>query len=110
MNKISVLNWLNLVVSIFGIIVGISSLVCGHITIGVLNIVAGLFNMFIFLNAVSNYWDLSDKVHAKFIFTCPRCGHTFVPTFWRWFFVPHIGSRRYFKCAACKKYSYMRRK
>lgn len=46
----------------------------------------------------------------KYTFTCPKCGHKFIPTFWRWFLVPHIFSKRYFRCDECGKLSWMRRK
>ena len=46
----------------------------------------------------------------KYTFTCPKCGHRFIPSFWTWFLVPHIGSKRYLKCKNCNKISWMRRK
>ena len=46
----------------------------------------------------------------KYTFTCPKCGHKFIPTFWRWFLVLHIFSKRYFRCDECGKLSWMRRK
>ncbi len=110
MKRISILNWLNLVASIFCFITAIVDLCNDKLVIGITLICLSLLNLYVFLAAISNIWDVSDKVHTKFIFTCPRCKHTFVPCFWRWFLVPHIGSRRYFKCAACGKRSYMRRK
>lgn len=59
---------------------------------------------------LSRDWKDSPIIQQKFIFTCPLCKHRFVPSLFAWLFVPHIGSKRYFKCKECKKYLWMKRK
>jgi hypothetical protein len=58
-------------------------------------------------------------IHGEFIISaykhlqgqgCKYCGYEFTPSFWAWFFVPHIGSKRYFRCEACGDKHFMRRK
>lgn len=108
--KIRFLNWINLYCFLFCIAVAIVDFCTGAIVIGIIEIVIGIFNLFIFLWAVSYWWETSEKVKQKFIFTCSKCDHKFVPSFWRWIFVPHIFSIRYFKCDRCDRRSWMRRK
>lgn len=68
------------------------------------------FVTYAILDTIAFLWKYSPKVANKFIFTCPKCEHKFVPGFWRWISVPHIFSKRYFKCDRCRHYSWMRRK
>ena len=111
--KIRLVNWLNLAVACIDFAAAIFGFCAGrpiNIVIACFCLVAGVWNLFIFLHAVSVWWEKSEKVQQKFKFTCKHCSHKFVPTFWRWFLVPHICSRRYFKCDNCKVRSWMRRK
>jgi len=111
--KIRLVNWINLVVAVICFVAAIVCFCTGstvNIVIGIFDILAGSWNLFIFLHAVAVWWERSLKVAEKFAFTCPKCGHQFIPSFWTWFFVPHIGSRRYMKCEKCDKTSWMRRK
>ena len=111
--KIRLVNWLNLVAACLCFVAAVLGFYAGspvNIIIACLNLVAGTWNAFIFLHAVAVWWERSPKVAAKFVFTCRKCGHQFIPSFWSWFFVPHIGSRRYLKCEKCHKHSWMRRK
>jgi ABC-type uncharacterized transport system permease subunit len=111
--KIRLVNWINLAVAIIcfaAAIIGFCNSDVATIVVAVFNIIAGSWNLFIFLHAVSVWWEKSEKVRHKFIFTCPKCDHKFVPSFWRWILVPHIFSKRYFKCDRCRHYSWMRRK
>lgn len=111
--KIRLVNWLNLVAACLCFVAAVLSFYAGrpiNIVIACLNLVAGAWNAFIFLHAVAVWWERSMKVAAKFVFTCRKCEHQYIPSFWAWFFVPHIGSRRYLKCEKCKTRSFMRRK
>lgn len=111
--KIKLVNWLNLFVACLDFVAAIIGFCAGqpiNIIMACLCIVAGLWNAFVFLHAVSVWWERSPKVANKFVFTCHNCEHQFIPTFWAWFFVPHIGSRRYLKCEKCGTRSFMRRK
>lgn len=111
--KIRLVNWLNLVAACLCFVAAVLGFCAGHpvnIVIACFNIVAGAWNAFIFLQAVSVAWERSLKVASKFVFTCRNCEHQFIPTFWAWFFVPHISSRRYLKCEKCGTRSFMRRK
>ena len=43
-------------------------------------------------------------------YTCRHCGETNELTgFWRWFFTPHFGSKKWMKCDRCKLKSFMTR-
>ena len=108
--KIKFINWVNLVLSILCFTVAIICFCNGKYWSGVADLVISGLNLYVFLVAVSYWWETSEKITKTFVFTCPSCGKQFKPTFWRWFLVPHIGSRRYFKCEQCKKISWMRRK
>lgn len=108
--KIRFLNWINLFVFALDIFAALFGFMTGQIIMPILCIAAGLFNLYAFLYSVSLWWEKSEKVRNKFIFTCPKCTHKFVPNFWRWIFVPHIFSKRFFKCDMCGHYSWMRRK
>jgi hypothetical protein len=108
--KIRLINYLNLILAIGLNILAIINFILGNIGIGIFDLVASGLNIFAFLNAVSIWWMYSKKVSDKFVFTCKKCGHQFIPSFWKWFFAPHLASRRYFKCEKCKKVSLMRRK
>ena len=81
-----------------------------NIVTGFFNVFAALLNLWIFLEAVSRWWEGSEKVANKYRFKCKYCGFQNVPTFWTWFLVPHIGSRRYLRCEACNDQHFMRRK
>lgn len=108
--KIRFLNWVNLCCFFFCIAIAIVDFCTGKIVTGIIEIAVGIFNLFVFLWAVSDWWKTSEKVKQIFIFTCSKCGYKFVPSFWRWIFVPHIFSIRYFKCDNCDHHSWMRRK
>ena len=47
----------------------------------------------------------------QYMFTCSKCGHKFIPTFWRWLIAPHndICGVRYFKCDNCGEQSWMKK-
>ena len=108
--KIRLVNWLNLAVACIDFVAAIMGFCIGSPIIACFCIAAGLWNAFVFLHAVSVWWERSPKVSAKFVFTCRRCEHQFIPSFWAWFFVPHFASRRYLKCEKCGKHTWMRRK
>ena len=43
-------------------------------------------------------------------YTCRYCGEINTITgFWRWFWTPHFGSKKYIKCKSCGKYHAMAR-
>ena len=48
----------------------------------------------------------------KLYYTCKFCGETNELTgFWRWFFTPHFGNKKWFKCSKCgAKRHFMARK
>ena len=110
--KISILNWINLVLAILLLTLGVFNIIFGNITLGIADIIAAVLNACIFLAAVARWWHSSDMVIDKFVFTCPKCGAKQIPSFWEWFFVPHISSMRYLKCQnkECGKHVWMRRK
>ena len=108
--KISILNWINLILSALLSALSIINFTVGNIGLGIADSIIALFNLYVFLSAVARWWLHSPKVSNKFVFTCKHCGHQFIPSFWTWFFVLHIGSKRYMKCEKCKKISWMRRK
>ena len=108
--KIKALNWLNLSLAFILLFVAILNFEDGNIYTGIFDLFAAGINIYAFLLAAVNWWNTSTKVYKKFVFTCPKCEHQFIPTFWTWIFVPHIGSRRYMKCEKCHKISWMRRK
>lgn len=108
--KIRWINWLNLCLVPLMIFYSILKFMSGDIVSGIVFIVIAVLNAYAFLIAVDNWWMYSKKVSDNFVFTCKHCGHQFIPSFWKWFFVPHIASRRYMKCEKCKKLSLMRRK
>ena len=110
--RIRLLNWINFSFAIALFILAIVNFCIDNIFIGIFDLVVVGLNLFIFLSAVADWWRNSDFILDKFVFTCPNCGQKQIPSFWEWFFVPHIGSRRYLKCQspACRKRSWMRRK
>lgn len=108
--RIRFINWVNLGLFLACFVLACISLSAGNIVIGIFDFVAAGLNLFSFLLAAENYWNYSPEVPKKFVFTCPKCGHQFIPTFWAWFFVPHLGSRRYLKCEKCGKRTWMMRK
>ena len=108
--KIRWISWLNLSLALYLIFISILNFINGNILWGIWDILVGLLNLCAFLIAIDNWWMYSKKVADKFVFTCKHCKHQFIPSFWTWFFVPHIASKRYMKCEKCKKLSLMRRK
>lgn len=43
-------------------------------------------------------------------YICRHCGTTnTIKTFWRWFFTPHFGSKKWIKCKECERHSLMTR-
>lgn len=108
--KLSKMTWFNATVAALCLFCGIYSLCRGNILMGILDIILAALNLYCVLNFIAMWWEKSDKVRHKFIFTCPKCDHKLVPNFWRWIFVPHLGSKRYFKCDRCRHYSWMKRK
>jgi hypothetical protein len=113
--KIRLVNWLNLAAACLCFAAAVLGFIAGKpvtIVIACFDIIAGAWNAFVFLHAVAVWWHDSDFVLDNFVFTCPKCGQKQIPSFWDWFFVPHIGSRRYLKCqnSDCKKRCWMRRK
>lgn len=108
--KISKMTWVNATVSALCLFRGIYSFCQGDISIGILFTIFAVLNLYCVLNFLASWWKVSPKVYSKFVFTCPHCEHQFIPSFWTWFFVPHLGSRRYMKCEKCKKIHWMRRK
>ena len=110
--KISILHWINLVLAILLLVLGVFNIIFGNIILGIIDIFIAVFNMYVFLAAVARWWHASDMVIDKFVFTCPKCGAKQIPSFWEWFFVPHIFSTRYLKCQnkECGKHVWMRRK
>ena len=53
---------------------------------------------------------IAGKVISKKKYTCPSCGHTFYPKWWKAMFSVHINSDRVFRCPHCgtKDFCYMR--
>ena len=109
---LSILHWMNLILGILLTALGIVNFTLGNIGLGIADIIIALFNLYVFLSAVARWWYTADIVHDKFVFTCPKCGAKQIPSFWEWFFVPHIFSTRYLKCQnkECGKHVWMRRK
>ena len=108
--KLKAHNWTNLVCVIVCTVASIFCFITGNYFLGVLNMCSAILNLCVFLYAVSIWWKYSLKVADKYVFTCGKCGHQFIPSFWIWFFVPHFGSRRYMRCEKCKEIHWMRRK
>ena len=113
--KIRLISWLNLIMFFICITLAIIKICTGDINglvVGIFGIIVGIVNLFVFLCSVATWWHDSDFILDKFVFTCPKCGQKQIPNFWEWFFVPHIGSKRYLKCQDpdCRKRSWMRRK
>ena len=108
--KIRLINWINLAVALIDFGVSIWCFTRSLIAVPIFCLVAGAWNLFVFFHAVSVWWERSPKVAEKFVFTCSNCEHQSIPAFWAWFFVPHLGSRRYLKCEKCGKHTWMRRK
>ena len=43
-------------------------------------------------------------------YICRRCGEiNTITTFWRWFWTPHFGSKKYIKCKECGRINAMER-
>ena len=52
---------------------------------------------------MKNYFNKRNK------FTCPKCGHTFTLTFWKWLMAPHLLDKwRYVKCPECGRRCWMK--
>ena len=107
--KLNVLNLVNLFFFIFDIFVAIYSFISGQFILPILFVIAGIFNLYVFLYSVSLWWKTSKKIRDEYVFECKYCNFRFNPTFWQWFFVPHIGSKRYLKCKACGARSFMKK-
>ena len=107
--KIKLFNWINLFVFMLDIFAAIYSFLGGQIILAILCVVVGIFNLYVFLYSVSLWWETSKKIRDEYVFECKYCNFRFNPTFWQWFFVPHIGKKRYLKCKACGAYSFMKR-
>ena len=110
--KIKWINWLNLGIVPLAIFAAVLNFMCHDIVWGIFDILVAVLNSYAFLLAVNTWWawNVKAKTDNKFIFTCPECGYKFTPFFFTWLFVPHIGSRRLFKCDNCGKIRYMKRK
>lgn len=108
--KIRLVNWINLFVFVLDVFAAIFGFITGQVIMPILCIVAGVFNLYVFLSSVSLWWEKSARIQAKYRFKCKYCGYNNMPSFWRWLFVPHIGSKRYLKCEACGDRHFMRRK
>ena len=110
--KIRWINWLNLAIVPLAIFASVLNFMVNDIVWGILDILIAALNLYAFLLALDAWWicNVKGNVNNKFIFTCPECGYKFTPFFFTWLFVPHIGSRRLFKCDNCRKIKYMRRK
>jgi predicted RNA-binding Zn-ribbon protein involved in translation (DUF1610 family) len=108
--KLSKMTWFNATIAALCLFSGIYALCQGNISMGILNIILAVLNLYCVLSYIAAWWKRSPKVSDKFVFTCRSCEHQFIPTFWTWFFVPHIGSKRYLKCEKCDKHTWMRRK
>lgn len=108
--KLSKMIWFNAVIAAFCLFSGIYCLCHGNILIGILDIALAAANIYCVLSYIAAWWETSEKVQQKFKFRCKYCGYYNVPSFWRWLFVPHIGSKRYLKCEACGERHFMRRK
>ena len=108
--KIRLINWINLAVACIDFGVGIWGFTRSLVIVPILCLLAGAWNLFVFLHAVSLWWEKSARIQAKYRFKCKYCGYNNMPSFWRWLFVPHIASKRYLKCEACGDRHFMRRK
>lgn len=108
--RIKFIHLVNLGLFLVCFVLACVNLSAGDIVIGIFDFVIAGLNLFSFLLAAENCWNYSPEVPKKFVFTCSKCGHQFIPSFWVWFFVPHLGSRRYLKCEKCGKRTWMRRK
>ena len=84
--------------------------VFGNIVEGILNFIALGVIIYAVLKEAAFWWETDLELRRKFTFKCKYCGYEFTPSFWAWFFVPHIGSKRYFRCEACGDKHFMRRK
>ena len=44
-------------------------------------------------------------------YVCQFCNHkTSIDSFWKWFFTPHFGNKKWLKCDRCKMKHFMARK
>lgn len=108
--KISKMLWFNVFAAAACLFCGIYCIYCSKILYGILAIIFAILNIYCVLDYIAEWWEDSDEIQKKFKFTCKNCGYSFVPSFWLWFFVPHISSRRYLKCESCGNKHFMRRK
>ena len=110
MKKLIVVSIISILAALFCLASGIYCIANGNIVLGVLDILLSVFNFYLGLLNMSVAWDDSEKIKKKYLFTCKHCGEKHVPSFYAWFFVPHIFSTRLLRCPRCHKISYMRRK
>lgn len=113
MNKIGARYWFIFITAIVDFVLAVVGFVTGGpelLWLSILLVILGSLNLVIFLMRAALWWTFSPEVPDKFVFTCPKCEHQFIPTFWAWLLVPHLGSGRYMKCEKCNKISWMRRK
>ena len=110
MKKTVIIFSINILVALFCLVCGIYCIANGNIVLGVLDILLSACNFYLGLLNMSVAWDRSETVKKKYLFTCKHCGEKHVPSFYAWFFVPHIFSSRLLRCPRCHKISYMRRK
>ena len=101
---------IDLTLSVALIVLAIINFVVGNIIIGIVDLISFALIIFAVLDHMAFNWKYDIELRKKFTFTCKNCQYQFIPTFWRWFLVPHLGSKRYFRCDECKKLSWMRRK
>ena len=108
--KLSKNFWWELAWFIIFSITAIFSFIFGDIALGICDIILAIIQIGLIVYELSQCWNKSETIKKKFTFTCPKCGNQLIPTFIHWLCVPHIGSKRYFKCYNCNKRVWMKRK
>lgn len=99
-----------IILSILLLAFAIYNCMSGDLVEGILNFVALGIVVFTVLKEVAFWWKYDEALRKKFTFKCRYCGYEFTPSFWKWLFIPHIGSKRYFRCKACGDRHFMRRR
>lgn len=99
-----------IILSILLIALATYNFILGNIATGILNLVALGIIIFTVLKEAAFWWKYDEALRKKFTFKCKYCGYEFTPSFWKWLLVPHVGSKRYFRCEACGDKHFMRRK